>query len=203
LTQEQVQHEFDLDWQRLVSNEPGAVMEALAGALEADGAAAPIAVEADEASLVVLTPDDSAVPERMPGTTAAGNLSLRKTTRAERRSVHTALVAGLVIRSLRQALAAAPGIERVRVVVLRDNGTDAYGRPRLTCILAGLWNRPDLDAVHWDEATAGTILLETHRELIFNYQSSGLEELDLTHEPELAALVASADVTSLRHRDQH
>ena len=42
--------------------------------------------EADVASVVVRVPDAEALPERIPGTTAAGNLSLRKATRTQWKS---------------------------------------------------------------------------------------------------------------------
>ena len=70
---------LDQQWQQLLSNDPDTVIATLVEAFEDNEApSAPIGVVGDEVSLVVLAPPQSAVPERMPGTTQAGNLTLRK-----------------------------------------------------------------------------------------------------------------------------
>jgi hypothetical protein len=72
------QKALDQQWQQLLGNDPDAVIATLAEAFEDNEApSAPIGVADDEVSLVVLVPAESAVPERMPGTTQAGNLTLR------------------------------------------------------------------------------------------------------------------------------
>jgi hypothetical protein len=65
------QADLDRVWEDLLANDPPTTMAALSGALKTDGVAAPITVDGDEASIVVLSPDDCAIPERMPGTTPA------------------------------------------------------------------------------------------------------------------------------------
>ncbi|MFE6610900.1 hypothetical protein [Amycolatopsis sp. NPDC057786] len=73
LLHDQWQAELDGLWQRLVDNDPDIVLGTLAEAFEDnDAAAAPIGVEAGEASIAVLVPNMSAIPERRPTTTAAG-----------------------------------------------------------------------------------------------------------------------------------
>ncbi|SNS69207.1 hypothetical protein SAMN06893096_106233 [Geodermatophilus pulveris] len=72
------QAQLDVWWAALLANEPDTGIGTLAEAFEDnEAAAAPLSVDGDEVSLVVLAPSDSEafVPERMPGTTASGNLS--------------------------------------------------------------------------------------------------------------------------------
>jgi len=136
------QEQLDAWWRSLLANEPDTVMAALAAAFEDnDATAAPIGVDGDEVALVVLAPPEDVVPERMPGTTAAGNLSLRKLAKGERSALYTAVVMGHVVVTVKEALAVAPGLQSVRVIALRSAGIDAYGRPRLDCVLAGRWTR--------------------------------------------------------------
>ena len=142
------QAELDAWWRALVWNDPDTVLSALAEAFEDnEAAAAPLGVEGNEVTLVVLAPPESVVPERMPGTTAAGNLSLRKLPKGERAALYTLAVMGHVVVTVKEALAVAPGVQNVRVVALRSAGVDAYGRPRLDCVLVPTICRSS--AAHW------------------------------------------------------
>jgi hypothetical protein len=77
------QEELDMLWGRLVKDDPDIVLGTLAEAFEDnEAAAAPVGVTDSEASVVVLVPSTSAVPERIPTMTAAGNVSLRNLTSA-------------------------------------------------------------------------------------------------------------------------
>jgi hypothetical protein len=52
--------------------------------------------------------------------------------------------------------------------VLRSDGTDAYGKPRFACIMAGRWTRAAFGGVRWQEADAAVILQDTSSELVAN-----------------------------------
>jgi hypothetical protein len=59
-----------------LGNEPDTVLGTLAGAFEDnEAAAAPLGVDGDEVSIVVLAPLESIVPERLSNRTDSGNLS--------------------------------------------------------------------------------------------------------------------------------
>jgi hypothetical protein len=77
-THAEAQAYFDHRWQQLCNNVPDVVIETLDEAIE-DNEAPSAAVGVDgEVALVVLVPDvDGAIPDRMPTTTQAGNLSLK------------------------------------------------------------------------------------------------------------------------------
>lgn len=70
---------LDQVWQLLEANDASVVMSVLEQAFaDNEAAAAPVGLDGGEVSLVVVAPDESVVPERMPGITDAGNLSLRR-----------------------------------------------------------------------------------------------------------------------------
>jgi hypothetical protein len=189
---------LDRQWQQLLGNDPDTVIATLAEAFEDNEApSAPIGVDGVEVSLVVLVPAESAVPERMPGTTQAGNLTLRKLPKGERASLYALLVAGHVLVTLRETLATAPGINSARVIVLRNGDTDAYGKGRLECIMAGRWSRAAFGGVRWQEADATTILQDSASELVAKIRRTQLLPIDLAKEPQITAVLAGIDTAEL------
>jgi hypothetical protein len=197
--QAQWQRQLDEWWSQLCSNDTEVVLATLAEAFDDNEApAAAVAVHGDELALVVLVRADDVVPERMPARTQAGNLTLRRLPKADRAALYTTLVLGQLLVTLREAFAVAPGVMAVRAVVLRHAGGDAYGNPRLECLLAGQFSRSSFDGVRWGEADAGTIVEDTANELLVNQRTGkGLQPLDLRQEPEIQDLIAHVDVGEL------
>ena len=73
------QQDADQWWQRLHVNDEDTVLDAVNTAFEDNEApAVAVSVNGAEIELAVLVPDIDVVPERMPGVTDAGNLSLRR-----------------------------------------------------------------------------------------------------------------------------
>ena len=194
----QAQADLDEHWGQLLANDPDTVIATLAEAFgDNEAPAAPIGLDGDELSLAVLVPADSTVPERMPATTQAGNLTLRKLPKGERASLYTLLVAGHVLVTLRETFAVAPRINATRMIVLTTSGPDAYGKPRLECIMAGRWTRAAFDGVQWQDTDAATILQDTAAELITNMRRTELLPIDLSKEPQIAAVLAGIDTAEL------
>jgi hypothetical protein len=134
----------------------------------------------------------------MPGTTAAGNLSLRKLPKGERAALYTLAVMGHVVVTVKEALAVAPGLQSVRVVALRSGGTDAYGRPRLDCVLAGRWTRAAFAGVQWQTADASRVAEDTASELLVDLEGgTELQPIDLADQPGIRALLDVVDVGEL------
>lgn len=194
-----LQADLDAWWRALVGNDAETVIGTLAEAFEDnEAAAAPLGVDGDEAAIVVLAPPESVVPERMPGTTAAGNLSLRKLPKRERAALYTAAVMGHVVVTVREALAVAPGLQSVRVVALRSGGADAYGRPRLDCVLAGRWTRAAFHGVQWRTADAARVAEDTASELLVDLKGGKeLQPIDLHAQPGIRALLDVVDLEEL------
>ena len=92
----------------------------------------------------------------------------------------------------------APSITAVRSVVLRHGGADAYGRPRLECLLAGRFLRSAFDGVRWQEASAGTIVEDTATELLVNLRrGTELQPINLGQEPEIQKVIDLVDFEEL------
>lgn len=199
--QAQWQHHLDQRWQQLCTNSPDVVIETLEEAFEDnDAPAAAVGVTGDEASLVVLVPPvDQVVPERMPTTTQAGNLSFRKLPQRERADYYKLFVYGQVLVTVREALAVAPGIASTRVAVLRNDGRDSYGHPRVSCLLAARFDRRALNGVQWESADAAAIIKDASTEVLLNprARTGELSPIDLSAEPALTALIQAVDLTEL------
>ena len=187
-------HQLVLDewWAELCANDPGTVTGMIDQAFEDNEAmAACIDVTGSEAELVVLVPDESAVPLRKPDTTPGGRITTKAMTKKERDAFYTLMVCGYVLVTVRECLAVAPAIATVRIVAVRDAGTDAYGSRRSDAILAATFTRSALLGVRWDTADSGTIVQDASSELLANYKGVNrvLSPIDLTKEKDLAALV--------------
>lgn len=190
------QQQLDAWWGNLCANDPGTVVAALNNAFEDNEApSAALGVDGAEAAVAVLLPQpEDVLPNRMPGRTDAGNVSLRKLTAKQRSDLYGLFVCGQILVTVREALAVAPAITGVRVVGLRDEGADAYGRPQIGCLAAVLLERAALAGVVWASADAGRIIHDAATEQLFHRagRSAMLGPLDLADEPDLAALVEAA-----------
>jgi hypothetical protein len=187
-----IQQETDKLWQRLITNEPEVVLAVLSHAFQNSSAhPAPLGVWDLEAHLALLAPDLAALPERHPTTTAAGNLSLKKFTKGEMVDLYKQLVAGLVLATVKEGFAVAPGVTEIRIVVLRNPPADAYGKTRPEAILGARLARAALNGVRWTKADALTILSEISSELVTRIAgpSKALTPLDLKTEPAIARLI--------------
>jgi hypothetical protein len=105
---------------------------------------------------------------------------------------------GHLLATMREAFAMAPGITAIRSVLLRHAGADAYGKPRLECILAGRFLRSAFDGVRWQEASAGTIVEDTATELLANLRrGTELQPINLGQEPEIQKVIDLVDYDEL------
>jgi len=187
-----VQQEIDQLWQRLITNDVDVVLAVLSHTFRNSTAhAAPLAVWDAEAQLALLAPEASAVPERHPTTTAAGNLSLKKFTKSEMADLYKQLVAGLVLATAKEAFAVAPGVTDIRIVALRGTPADTYGKVRPEAILAAQIPRAALNGVQWTKADAFSILNKISSELLTRTAgpSKAFAPLDLKREPDIAHLI--------------
>ncbi|MCW2503921.1 MAG: hypothetical protein JWO79_2205, partial [Actinomycetia bacterium] len=192
---------LDLGWQRLCGNDPHTVMAILEEAFDDNEApAATVNVSGDEVSLLLLVPSlAEVIPERWTTTTPTGRLSLKKLTQRDRADYYKLFVCGQLLVTVREALAVAPAIASARIAVVRNDGADAYGKPRVSCLLAARFGRERLDGVQWDNADAAMIVNDVSTERVINQRgrSNELAPIDLTAEPELAALIDAVDLGGL------
>ena len=105
---------------------------------------------------------------------------------------------GFVIASIREALATAPAISSARLVALRLQRIDAYGEPRLECLVVGRWAREAFEDIRWDEADATSVAQDSAMEIITRTGAGrGLQPIDLADHPEIAAAMAQMDLSEL------
>jgi hypothetical protein len=86
-----------------------------------------------------------------------------------------------------------------RLVALRNDGRDVYGRPTMPCLAAVNVTREALNGVRWNDADAVDILNAAARERLTNQtgRSKELSPVDLTSEPDIIALIKSVDLEEL------
>ncbi|MFF1632606.1 DUF4236 domain-containing protein [Leifsonia sp. NPDC058248] len=194
------QEELNEQWAKLLANDPDVVLQQLASAFEDNEAsAAPLGVSDGEASLVVLLPDEDSVPERYPTLTPAGNLSLKKMSKKEHDAFYNVVAAGYTLVTIKEAFAVAPSLRSVRIIAVRANSTDAFGKKRGEALLAGRVHRERLDGVQWATVDAPTILSDISDELLINQKGAArtLTPLDLSQEPELGQVMGTIDFDEL------
>ncbi len=181
---QRLQYELDEHWRALCANDPDVVLATLADAFDDDEApAAPVGVDGDEVSIVVLVPGLDVVPERMPQATAAGNLSIPKLSKTKRADFYKLVICGHLLATCRETFAVAPGIAWIRAVVIRLADMDAYGRQRPECLLAARFARRAFDGVQWATADAARIVADASSDLTVRAagQATELAALDLVN----------------------
>jgi hypothetical protein len=194
------QAELDEMWRRLLANDQEVVIGTLAEAFEDnDAAAAPVGVHDGAAAIVVLVPTVDVVPERAPALTAAGNLSLKKMTKGERVGLFNLLVFGHLIVTAREAFAVAPGLRSCRLVALRNDGPDLYGKQRASCIFAVRFDRAAFDGIRWSDVRADDVVQQVGREIVVNLRGAAKEfmPIELSTEPDLRAVVDALSLDDL------
>lgn len=199
---ERAAHQQTLDawWGLLLENDPDTVLSVIAAAFEDNEAtAAPVGVEGSDLSVVVAVPPVSAMPERYPTTTQAGNLSLKKMTKRESADLYRIMVCGYALATVKEAFAVAPAIQSVRVVAVRRVPPDAYGRVGAEVVLATRFFRSALEGVQWATVDSTRILGDVGVETVAKLRGAAQEfvAVDLAGEPGLQALLDAVDLTEL------
>jgi len=188
------QRELDRMWELLLGNDEQTVMSTLEEAFDDnDLAAAPLGVSGDHVYLAMVAAGVEDVPDRWPGTTAAGNPSIRKITRQQQDMLITAVTLGNVLLTVQEAFAVCPGVNTATVVVLRETA-DAPPDPGVEAVLVGRWQRgeltrwwdPDEDAISAASRTADDLI-------VGEAGTGGLKPIDVFDHPELADLLAAVD----------
>ncbi|GGF36307.1 hypothetical protein GCM10011519_07260 [Marmoricola endophyticus] len=164
--QERQQAALDKRWDQLLRCVPEEVLQALIVAFaDNEAAAAPLGVDGAEVSLVVVVPSLSTIPERRPGLTKSGNLSLKKMTKTETAKTYKQLVFGHVLVTLREAFAVAPGLKSARIVALRSSSDATKGRPE--ALLAATCSREALAAIPWSHVDAADAAVQSLSDAVF------------------------------------
>ncbi|WIE84430.1 hypothetical protein [Curtobacterium sp. MCPF17_021] len=194
------QAQLDYDWARLVDNDSDTVMAALAAAFEDnDAAAAPLGISGDEATLVVIVPSASGMPQKKPDVTATGRPTIKAVPKKEAADWHKIAVAGCILVSVKEAFAVAPGLRSVRIVATTMPTPDAYGNRKPEVLVAAQFERSRLDGVKWTSVDSIRILNDVSSELQLKQVgvTKALAPLMMDDEPDLQALLAVIDFAEL------
>ncbi len=195
--QDDEQRRLDEWWKQLLANEPHHVMWAIQHAFEDnEAAAAPTGVQGSTASLVVHVPGTDVLPDRMPGTTAAGNLSLRQMTKRQRADLYLLMVCGYALVTVKEAFAVAPGITEVAIVAVRRGPVNAYGARHTEVIAALRFERQALVGIQWQTADAAQIVNDAAKERILERRGAAgeLVPVDLDAHPDIKAVLGAIDL---------
>jgi hypothetical protein len=195
------QRDMDRWWHRLGTNDPAVLLPALNAAFSDNEAPAlAVGVTGADVALVVIVPGLELIPDRQPGQTPTGSLTLRTLSKSERGALHLTAVVSHVLLTVREALAVGRGITTTRIVAVRRLGPDAYGRSRLEPVLAARFTRESLDGIAWSHAGALDILRDAGSEQVSNIgvAANEIRPIDLSSHPAYAGLLAKVSPEQLR-----
>lgn len=195
--QDAEQQRLDEWWRQLLANEPHHVMWALTHAFEDnEAAAAATGVQGATASIVVHVPGVDALPERMPGTTAAGNLSLRKMTKSQASDLYKVMVCGYLVVTVKEAFAVAPGLADVAIVAVRQGPTNAYGARHPEAVAAVRFQRQALVGIQWKTADAVQVVNDAGTDRIIETTGAAktLVPIEVTGHPDIKAALDAVDL---------
>lgn len=184
---------LDDGWDRLVDNDSDAVVAALAAAFEHnDAAAAPLDISGDEATLVVIVPAASGMPQKKPDVAPTGRPAVKAVPKNEAADWHKVAVAGCDLVTVKEAFAVAPGLRSARIVAAAM-APDAYGNREPQ------FERSRLDGVQWTSVDSTRILNDVSSGLQLNQvgATKALAPLMIDDEPDLQALLQSIDFEEL------
>lgn len=193
------QSDLDAWWAKVLACDPDTVLGTLATAFEDnEAAAAAVGVDGTEVSLVVVVPSETAIPDRKPTTTQAGNLSLKKLTKTEVADLYKMLVCGHVLVTLREAFAVVPSLTSARIIAVRASRRDANAKRTAEVLMAGRCERSALD-VRWTDAGSARIFNDclTERIALQEGAISALQPVPVHDEPALRAVVEAIDIEEL------
>lgn len=191
------QQRLDEWWRQLLANEPQHVMWALTHAFEDnEAAAAATGVQGATVSIVVHVPGTDALPDRMPGTTAAGNLSLRKMTKSQASDLYKIMVCGYLVVTVKEAFAVAPGITDVAIVAVRQGPVNAYGVRHPEAIAAARFQRSALVGIQWKTADAVQIVNDAATDIVFETTGAtkALVPIEIAAHPDIKAALNAVDL---------
>ena len=186
------QAHLDEEWRLLTTNDPATVLQALEDAFEDNQApAVPIDVTGDAVSIVMTYANASAIPDRKPAVTPTGRPTLQNRTKTERNALYAEIIASNVLATVRETLAVAPAINTVTVLTI-EKTVAVGGVTMLSALAATGFARVEVDGFEWERLEPrATLALASPCLLNPKGRTAELAPLDLSHEPEIAAVLGA------------
>ena len=181
-----VQRRLDDEWQRLVRNDHGVVLAAIESAFEDNEmSAAPIDVEGNGASLLMkIASPSELIPEREVTTTPSGKPTHKRRPKGSVNALYAEILASHALATVKEAFAVAPGLQHVRLLVIRG---DRLGGG-LIPLYAGAFDRGALPRT--DEEDLNVLgFLEAHGDMRYKGQAQEVAPLATKGDPELRRTV--------------
>ncbi|WFR71697.1 hypothetical protein P9209_23440 [Prescottella defluvii] len=188
------QRQADEYWRALTTNNPDTVHDAMEAAFEDNQWPAAYVGHGNEngaayASVAVLFGTADLVPERKPALTPSGKPTLHKRTKTERNELYAAALGSTVLATVKEGLAVAPGLDEVRVVVVRKDPQASADR-YLEVIYAARFPRAWTGALQWATLNpAETLLRAPDAQLTRRGAARDIVGLDLSNEPGISELL--------------
>ena len=185
--------ELDDIWRRLSAGDPTTVIKVVEQAFEDNlVSATPIDCDGKQLTIAMLVKADAYLPEKKPTRTEADNPSLRRWTLKDRNLHYAAVICSSALATIKEALAVAPPVDRVKLLVLRRHPPKP-GRARggsLEAIFHGVIRRSALaDVTDWSEVEPAGELAAGEDVLVALDTNKNFLPLNLRSEAELAGVV--------------
>ena len=134
--------------------------------------------------------------ERKAAVTPSGKPTLHKLTKTERSELYRGWVFSNILATAREALAVAPKIEAVTIVVLQREAPTPCGEHPLSAVYVGTLTRDQCARIAWNTRAAVNAVLDAGDLLIqAKGQTKSLVPLDLSGRPDLASIVQQFKAT--------
>jgi hypothetical protein len=201
--QKERQQQLDEWWDAIMAGDEGTILEELNRVFSDNYAiAAAIGVADREASVVVVIPDKSVIPERMPTQTSTGRPSSKKMSNSNKVFFYLSLVTGSILSTVREALAVIPSIESVRVIAIRASAPDVYGNLLPEVIAASRFERKSFDGVQWDTVNSIDVFNQCGDDRILKQKprTNELTPISLDEERDIRKILEGIDMSELLNR---
>ena len=182
-------------WAALLANDSDAVLEALEAAFaDNEAPAAAVNCVGAEVVAVMMAPALDLIPDQTPALTPTGKPTLKRRTQRERNDLYVAHIASNVLATAKEALAAAPALEAVTILVVRREQAAGLLADRAAALFCGTFPRRLLETARWDRMDLTRVLDEVPEGLFVRKGRSGdVQPLDLGKEPEIAQVLAQVN----------
>jgi Protein of unknown function (DUF4236) len=175
------------EWRALMANDPATVEAALDAAFaDHELSVVSMVFEMGTAALALLYPGVDLIPESKPSTTAAGRPTLAKRTKTERNALYWQAISSATIAAVLKALAAAPALTDVSVVVARENG------PALEALYLGHFSAARMANVQPDQDPVAVMAAACSQGLQTHGQTHELVSIQPAGDDELSAILTRA-----------
>ena len=184
-----LQASLDEYWRLLHTNDHETVFETIEAAFEDNEMpAAVIDVQGSSAGLLMkISAPAELVPEREVTQTPTGKPTHRRRTKGVINALYAEIMASHVVATAKEALAVAPGLDHVRVLVIR--GDRLGGGLQLVPLYAGEFDRQSVSRTDWKDLRV-LAFIEARGEIRYKGQAQEVAALPTKTDPELRRTLA-------------